>query len=242
MNSLENQCRTNLGGNRCADDVDIVSRVRSYIEASGYQPGDRLPAERQLIGELSMPRGALRRAFDALEREGLIWRHVGKGTFIAREGQDAHLAVNNWTGEVARQLTPLRMVRARLCIEPAIASEAALNASADSVARMRTTLQRASAASNWAEYETQDDLFHRTIAEATDNPLLLGLFDQLNKVRRAVAFGAVTRATLRPSPDHSSFTEHEAIAAAIERRDRRAAQDAMKTHLQSVSRRLFEEG
>ena len=242
MNSLDNQYWTNYGGSRCSDDVDVVSRVRSYIETRGYQPGDRLPAERQLIGELSMPRGALRRAFDALEREGLIRRHVGKGTFIARDRQDAHLAVGDWTFEVARQLTPLRMVRARLCVEPAIAGEAALNASADSVARMRITLQRASAASNWEDYEAQDDMFHRVIAEATDNPLLLGLFDQLNKVRRAVAFGAVTRATPRPSPDHSSFAEHEAIAAAIERRDRQAAQDAMKTHLQSVSRRLFEEG
>ncbi len=43
-------------------------------------------------------------------------------------------------------------------------------------------------ASSWAEYEVQDDLFHRAIAEASDNILLLSLFDQLNQVRRAVAW------------------------------------------------------
>ncbi|MEE4189335.1 MAG: FCD domain-containing protein [Roseobacter sp.] len=224
-----------------SDDADIIGRVRGFIMSGAFRPGDRLPAERHLIGELGMPRGALRRALDALEREGLIWRHVGKGTFLARDGAASESGVVDWTIDVARQITPLRMVRARLCIEPALAGEAALNASAEKVARMRIALDRASAASNWEDYKTQDDLFHRAIAEASDNELLVGLFDQLNRVRRAVAFGVVTRDTPRPAESHSSFAEHEAIAAAIERRDRNGAQEAMRSHLISVSKRLFAE-
>ena len=72
------------------------------------------------------------------------------------------------------------------------------------------------------------------------NLLLVGLFDQLNRVRRAVAFGVVTRDTPRPSPKHSSFAEHEQIAAAVEARDRTGAQELMRAHLLSVSKRLFE--
>jgi DNA-binding FadR family transcriptional regulator len=170
----------------------------------------------------------------------LIWRHVGKGTFVSQQGPSDIQPVD-WTMDVARQITPLRMVRARFCIEPALASEAALNASAESVTRMRIALERATAAPNWEDYETQDDLFHRAIAEASDNLLLVGLFDQLNRVRRAVAFGVVERSTARPSAEHSSFAEHERIAAAIEARDRTKAHDAMRTHLLSVSKRLFEE-
>lgn len=242
MNSQSDQCRTNYKIDRPSGDVEIITRLRAYIGEHGFAPGDRLPAERQLISEMGLPRGALRRAFDALEREGAIWRHVGKGTFVSGVGQGSPAESADWADDVSRQLTPLRMVRARLCIEPAIAREAAVNASAQSVTRMRHALERACSASNWEDYENQDDLFHRAIAEATDNPLLVGLFDQLNKVRRAVAFDAVKRETARPSADHSSFAEHEAIARAIEQRDRVAAQDAMQKHLQSVSRRLFEEG
>lgn len=240
MNTFDNQFEPNEASARASDDAEHVARIRAYIGEQGLQPGDRLPAERQLIGELRMPRGALRRAFDALEREGLIWRHVGKGTFMSRGGPATELSVD-WTTDVARQITPLRMVRARLCIEPALAGEAALNASAESLTRMRIALERACAAVSWEEYETQDDLFHRAIAEASDNPLLVGLFDQLNRVRRAVAFGVVTRDTPRPSAEHSSFKEHEEIAAAIEARDRQDAQNAMRKHLTSVSKRLFEE-
>ncbi|MDU8911919.1 FadR/GntR family transcriptional regulator [Aestuariicoccus sp. MJ-SS9] len=238
MNQLDNQYSGNIAVERPADDVDIVERVRGYIDQGDYGPGDRLPPERQLIGELGLPRGALRRALDALEREGVIWRHVGKGTFVSR---DSLADAGDWVADLGRQLTPYRMVRARLTIEPAIAREAAMNASAEAMTRMRIALERASAAANWQDYETQDDKFHRSIAEASDNLLLLALFDQLNKVRRAVAWGVVTRDTVRPPQDHSSFAEHEAIADAIERRDPEAAYAAMRAHLRSVSSRLFEE-
>lgn len=186
-----------------------------------------------------MSRATLRKALDALERDGLIWRHVGKGTFVA-DGT-APRAPSGAMVELGRQLTPFRMMRARLAIEPAIAREAAVNASGETLQKMQRAIERAKSATTWKEYETQDDIFHRSVAEASDNLLLLALFDQLNEVRRAVAWGSVTRESARPSPDHSSFAEHDAIAAAIASRDAGAAYEAMRKHLGSVARRLFGE-
>ena len=218
--------------------LDPVMRLRSFIAEGGYGQGGRLPAERQLTEELGVSRSVLRKALDALERDGVIWRHVGKGTFVsdtaAKPAEDALL-------DIARQLTPFRMMRARMAIEPAIAREAAVNASGDTLMRMRRAIERSKAATTWGEYEQQDDLFHRTVAESSDNLLLLALFDQLNDVRRAVAWGNVTRVSLRPSLNHSSFAEHDAIAEAIANRDPVAAYETMRKHLRSVSQRLFAE-
>jgi DNA-binding FadR family transcriptional regulator len=141
--------------------------------------------------------------------------------------------------DLSRQLTPVRMMRARLCIEPAIAREAAINASAEAIIRMKLAKERAAAAPNWADYETHDDLFHRSIAEASDNILLLALFDQLNQVRRAVAWESVVRKSERPPEGHSSYAEHDRITAAIEAHDPGAAQEVMRQHIGSVSARLF---
>lgn len=216
---------------------DVATRLREFIREGGYSPGDRLPAERELIGELELSRSALRKGLDALEREGAIWRHVGKGTFVS-SGEPG--VPGGSLLELGRQLTPFRMMRARICIEPAIAREAAMNASGEAMTRMRLAMERAAAAATWAEYESQDDKFHRCIAEGADNVFLLALFDQLNQVRRTVAWGSVTRETVRPAPDHSSFAEHEAIADAILKRSPEAAYEAMRAHIRSVSARLFE--
>ena len=217
---------------------DAIARVRALISAGDYAPGDRLPPERELIDRLGMSRTTLRRALEALEREGTIWRHVGKGTFVASHGGPG---ATGSIAELSRQLTPVRIMRARLCIEPAIAREAAMNASGEAIIRMKLAKDRAAVATSWADYETHDDLFHRSVAEASDNILLLALFDQLNQVRRAVAWGSVVRQSERPPKEHSSFAEHDRIAAAIEARDPAAAQEAMRRHIRSVSARLFEE-
>ena len=217
---------------------EAITALKAFISAGSYVPGDRLPPERELIGSLGMSRTVLRKALEALEHEGAIWRHVGKGTFVA--GHGGTVGANRLT-ELSRQLTPVRMMRARLCIEPAIAREAAINASGDAIIRMKLAKDRAADAANWADYETQDDLFHRSIAEASDNILLLALFDQLNQVRRTVAWGNVVRMSERPPREHTSFAEHDRIAAAIEARDPAAAHEAMRQHIGSVSARLFGE-
>jgi DNA-binding FadR family transcriptional regulator len=134
------------------------------------------------------------------------------------------------------------MMRARLVIEPPIAREAALNASGEAVARIRSAMERARAAASWAEYERQDDRLHRAVAEAADNLLLLALYDDLNRVQREVAGGSVRRASARPPADHTSFAEHEAILRSIEAHDPEAASRAMHGHLSSVSARLFGPG
>ena len=217
---------------------EALERVRTLIADGAYAPGDRLPPEREMIERLGMGRTALRHALDSLEREGAIWRHVGKGTFVASHGSASGTGS---LADLSRQMTPVKMMRARLSIEPAIAREAAINASAEALTRMKLAKDRAQAAPNWTDYETHDDLFHRSIAEATDNILLLTLFDQLNQVRRAVAWSSVVRSSERPPRDHLSFKQHDKIAAAIEGRDAAGAHDTMREHLRSVSARLFEE-
>ena len=219
-------------------DVNPVALLRSYIAEGGFSSGVKLPPERHLTDVLGLTRTALRKALDVLERDGVIWRHVGKGTFLA---DAASTRSDDASVRLGRQLTPFRMMRARMVIEPAIAREAAINATGESILRMTQALSRSRAATTWQAYEVEDDIFHRTVAEASDNLLLLSLFDQLNEVRRAVAWGNVERSSVNPSPDHSSFGQHDAIAAAIASRDPQRSYDEMRAHLQSVAARLFME-
>lgn len=77
------------------------------------------------------------------------------------------------------------------------------------------------------------------MAEASDNPLLIAIYDDVVRVKRKVAWGSVTRDNARPPLHHSSFAEHDAIYKAIAVHDQEAAFREMKKHLESVSARLF---
>lgn len=220
------------------DRRDNVESLKAFIAAGEYVPGDRLPSERALIDALGMTRTTLRRALDSLEQEGLIWRHVGKGTFMAEQREDPD---DHSLKQISRQLTPVKVMRARLRIESAIAREAAINASGEAIAQIMQAIDASEAAEDWASYEDCDDAFHRAVAAATDNLLLIALYDQMNKVQRNVAWGQVIRETVRPPRTHTSFAEHRKIAEAIKTRDAALAEEAMRRHIGSVSKRLFEE-
>lgn len=221
-----------------AKNNDGLEQLRAFIDAGGYDSGDRLPAERELIEQLGLSRTVLRKALDTLERQGMIWRHVGKGTFIGNSANSDQTPASS-LAELSHQVTPVQMMRARLALEPAIAREAAANASNEVVIRLRAARDRAVAATNWDTYGTNDDAFHYAIAEATGNIMLLSLFDHLNQARRGVVWKQVIRHSDSPPRNHSSFAEHDLIFAAIEARDPLAAQNAMRDHLSSVTARLF---
>ncbi|MFM1652421.1 GntR family transcriptional regulator [Brevibacillus sp. B_LB10_24] len=55
------------------------------IESGKLQHGDKLPSERDLAEQFNISRMTARHAISILEREGVVERRVGAGTFIARK-------------------------------------------------------------------------------------------------------------------------------------------------------------
>jgi len=62
----------------------VIQLVRSWIDTAELKEGDRLPTERALAEQFSLNRNLVRRAFQQLDRMGLINRHVGVAPSLAR--------------------------------------------------------------------------------------------------------------------------------------------------------------
>lgn len=222
---------------RSAERADGGSvQLRAWLAQADLAPGTKLPAERQLSELLGVSRGDLRKALAELERDGALWRHVGKGTFVGAKPAEELVSIR----DVAAQSNPGEVMHARILLEPLLASEAALNASAQDVKSMENCLQAARNATSWRQYETCDNGFHRALAEATKNTVLIALYDQLNAIRRTVVWGRLRVTKDRPPIDHHSFAEHERIFDAIAHRDRGAAAEWMRAHLETVRMGLLE--
>jgi DNA-binding FadR family transcriptional regulator len=213
-----------------------IAQLRAFVADSAYKPGDRLPAERELCAALGLRRSELRKALAKLERDGTLWRHVGKGTFLA---EPSIASAQDDFGRLSQEVSPADAMRARAALEPALAREAALHASAVAITQLKLTAERARLAATWREYEALDNEFHRLIAAACGSTTLLALFDQLNTLRRMVSWGRIARSGSCPPADHTSFEQHDKIVETIAARDADGAQQAMRMHLRSVEDRLF---
>lgn len=214
--------------------MPLADRIRHYVTAQGFNHNDRLPAERELSQKFGVTRGELRKALAILEADGLIWRHVGRGTFIGARPV-LNLADVAYLGELA---SPAQVIAARLAIEPELARLAAIYGTRSDFDAIQSCSRRCRDALDWRSYEAWDNNLHHAVAKATHNKLLLYLFDILNVVRRSTVWGQL-RISRLPPRDHPSFAEHDAICAAITSRDPGLASQRMREHLNSVRERVL---
>ncbi|MBB4003874.1 FadR/GntR family transcriptional regulator [Aurantimonas endophytica] len=212
----------------------LTEEIRQYIATRRFSHNDRLPTERELSREFGVTRGALRKALATLESDGLIWRHVGRGTFIGSRSV-LNLADVTYLGEMA---SPAQVMAARVAMEPELARLASIYGTRSDLDEIEACNARCRAAPEWRSYEAWDNKLHHAIAKATHNKLLLYLFETLNVVRRSTVWGQV-RTTKLPARDHASFAEHDAICQAIASRDAAGASKRMREHLNSVRERVL---
>jgi DNA-binding FadR family transcriptional regulator len=197
-----------------------------------FVPGSKLPTERDLVQRLAAPRSAIRQALEALERDGMIIRHVGRGTFLT----DA--AVQQVDGAPA-DTSPAEIMQVRLLLEPQVAALAARVGTQADLDRIVECLDAGGRAEDFEGFEAWDAKLHHSIAKAAHNGLLMNMFDVLNTARALPIWGTLKRRTSSPERRRCYHNEHTAIIDALRDRDPAEAGGAMRTHLQNVSNNLL---
>ncbi|HZD89729.1 MAG TPA: GntR family transcriptional regulator [Pseudolabrys sp.] len=62
----------------------LVKRIVDNV----WQPGELLPSEFEIAGDLGVSQGTIRKALDELEAEKFVVRRQGKGTYVARHDEE----------------------------------------------------------------------------------------------------------------------------------------------------------
>jgi len=64
----------------------IADHIRRAVAAGVYRPGEMIPSTRAMALELTVNPNTVQRAYEALEREGLIRARKGLGMFVTAAG------------------------------------------------------------------------------------------------------------------------------------------------------------
>lgn len=71
--------------------IQLKDQIRQQIETGAWQPGFKLPTERELASILAISRNTVSMAYRELEAEGELVSYQGRGTFVA-EAAAEHLS------------------------------------------------------------------------------------------------------------------------------------------------------
>ncbi|WP_058974113.1 FadR/GntR family transcriptional regulator [Type-D symbiont of Plautia stali] len=216
-----------------------LEQLRQLIQQHEQQPDRALPTERELAERFNVGRREIRRALDVLEEEGRIWRKQGKGTFVGPAAPVQPLALH----DLPQQSNLLEVMEARLQLEPGLARLAALRASKEQIALMQRLLERMhgiTAPEDGDQHELWDSAFHRAIAEAAGNRLMLGLFDAVDAVRRDPGWQHLRVQARTPARLDTYDNHHQRLVNHIAQRQPHEAAAAMREHLLALQQALLE--
>ena len=211
---------------------DLV-RLRSFVEEAASSGNPQLPPEPKLAEILDVSRGRLRTLLKKLESEGMIWRHVGKGTFAGPRELDS--TSPKWSEGISLG----DIIDARRVLEPQLAAQAAINARPADIAALEHCMAEMEEASSYLQWKRLDERLHRLIAEATHNSLLLLLYDTLRAQGRSELDLRLKEVFGHENAPKDTTDQHSAIVSAIKSGNPDRAEAEMRDHIAHVRALLF---
>ena len=196
-------------------------------------PGAKLPNERDIARQLNTSRSAVRSALAMMEREGLIRRQVGSGTFLTEDADRVFERMDQTTIAPHSNVPSfVEIIEGRLLFEPAMMHLVVNRVEREEIEAMRETLRGILDAPTWHDFKEQIYALHQLIFGATKNRFLTQIMDDIISDRRAVLFDG--KDTDKPAPQsvrQQTFKELSAVVTAIADRKAKRAEELISDHL-----------
>jgi GntR family transcriptional regulator len=105
----------------------VASSLSRDIIRGVLEPGERLAGEHELAARFSVSRGTVRQALAALQRDGLIEKHAGAGSFVTFDGHPLDQGLG-WAQALNRHgvRSSTEVLRLEWITAPAVAAELGL--------------------------------------------------------------------------------------------------------------------
>lgn len=209
----------------------VADQIAQLIQNGEYQPGQKLPGERNLIERLGVSRSSLREALISLETEGLIEIRDRSGIFV--------LGCAQIENDDSQNENVLEVFAARELIEVEVAALAARHAKPEHLEILTNLMGKMVVCSandpKGAEYDRQ---FHLTLAQACGNRVLLHTVELLWESTQHVMEDQPSRIKHSEATWQAIVMEHRDVFHAIREKNPEAAQNMMQQHLENAIKRL----
>lgn len=191
----------------------------------------KLSGETTLGPQLGVGRSTVRKAIGQLVGKGVLQTRQGVGVFATA------LDVNDDWEVVLRRANIISATEARIAIESEAASLGAKRRTPQDLLTIHRALeQRARRTESKEEYVDADMQFHRAVVVASNNTVLLELFDSfVPRLRQSMVEVLRLSAPLDSETDHGA---HLALVEAIATQDSTSAAESSHAHLESLKAAL----
>ncbi|MGE3150373.1 MAG: FadR/GntR family transcriptional regulator [Pseudorhodoplanes sp.] len=213
------------GQARLAADA-IRAEIERQIVEGLLKPGERLATERELATQFGTSRAVARTAVMSMVRAGKVSRHVGRGSFVL--DSNPHDAAKP---ALFPDLAPAEIMEFRCLLEPSLIDLIMLNANNAEIDAIAACVAEGDAATDRAQWNLCDDKFHRLLASATHNRLVIALYEAFSAARQSAAWTRLKQKAVNQNLWQTFQAQHKLIAQALVNGDRDRAVQATREHV-----------
>jgi DNA-binding FadR family transcriptional regulator len=215
--------------------AEIVRFIQERVASGDWPSGHKIPTEKSLIKQFSAARNTVRKALAKLEGDGVIRRHVGRGTFV--RGDDDLPEVD--IGALIRgDASPAEINELRVILEPATAEIVVARATETEIRHAQECLKNTLSAKTVEDYERWEAELHLTIINAARNAILTRIYHAIHLARNKAEWKEIKRRSLNDVRREQYESDHAAMVDAFARRDAIDLRQALKSHLEAVSHNM----
>jgi DNA-binding FadR family transcriptional regulator len=220
----------------------IADRLVGDLRRGVLRPGMRLPGERDLAQRLGVGRASVREALGARQGRGLLETRPGAGSFVTTDALERLAGADALPGlDLPADAGPAALLEARRILEPEIAALAAARPGADAEIDALLEVMAGSADPSDPEqrrrWSDADRDFHRRLAVATANPVLLAVADHFAALMDQPLWQQLRDESIAvPGRTTLQLAEHRLIAAAVAEGDPGAARQHAAQHIDRARR------
>lgn len=198
-------------------------RLRDSILSGQLKPGE-IYNEMALAHEMGVSRTPVREALLELSSQGLV-------TFLPRKGVQVNYFGDHDVEEVFELRTLIELAALEKAVDTATPRE--LKVLDGALSRSRDSAKKR----DLEAFLHADRLFHHSLVELSGNGRMRAILDNLRDIIHVMSFEAVNRAERMDEV----VGEHEEIMRSLRARDRMAARDALRRHLDLSKRAVLAE-
>jgi DNA-binding FadR family transcriptional regulator len=211
----------------------VTDSLRQQILDGIHPPGAELPAQGKLAATYNVSVNVVREALRNLRSLGMIV--VSQGRCPQVRGMSPEASINAFSVMLTHANGSLyHLMEARTPLEIQVATLAAERATPEHIARIAQTVADMRVTQDPEAIVRCDQAFHRTLAMATGNPLLVAMVDTMSGLQCRLMQKAHTHLRIT----ERSIAEHDRILKAVQHHDEKAAGQAMLQHLEAALHRL----
>lgn len=220
--------------------TELLHYIYKCINDGVWPEGHRLPTERELGEQFDIARNTLRKVLNQLESEGMITRHVGRGTFVASIVKPT-INESNLLLQRIHGASPAEVMELRLLLEPQFVELAATRSSGRDLQYIIHCLEESEKTTTVLDFEYWDGKLHQSILAAAHNDLLTDLYEAINGVRKQPEWQSLKLRSLTPELLSQYRAQHRTLVNALCQRDAKAASLAVYNHLLEIRNSLIGE-